>query len=171
MIALAVSLDAFFGSFAYGLDKKKITPLKAVYVGAWTLPLALTAVLLGGVLRRAVPFAWGQAIGGAGLIIAAGLSIREALRAKEAFAETVETSWLSGALLGISVGMDAGIAAFGVGIAGADPVQVTVLFTVLHVVMVYLGNRIAFIGALQLGSRARVLPGLILMALGLMRFR
>lgn len=80
-------------------------------------------------------------------------------------------SIVEGTILGLALAMDACVAAFALSIAGLNPFLTPLLFGFTHFVLIGLGNIIASYDTInKIGGKIAIVPGGILIIIGLLRF-
>lgn len=178
ILAVAVSVDGFWGGLAFGLRRLRI-PAKALsLVALITVFCTCVTMEMGRLMQTVVPFAATKWLSAALLIsmgviaLFDGVDHRSRLHAPgpgENGSEG-EISVEESVCLGLAVALDASVAAFSIGLAGYSPLVVPWLIGLIHFLLVGLGN--------YFGSRKRVvalvqgvaiIPGTILIAIGLLR--
>ncbi|MBS4538478.1 manganese efflux pump [Clostridium sp. D2Q-11] len=197
LIATAVSIDGFWGGFAFGLRKIRIKFLPLIIISFMSVILSMVTMQIGYNLKEFIPLASAKYIG-AGLLILLGLfTLRESKKQEDSLSndstkisdfkprdliKVIRNPLLSdidkqndikameGIILGLAVGMDASIAAFTVSLMGVNPYTTPFLFGLTHFVLIGVGNVVARHNEInQLGQKFSYLPGLILMVLGVLR--
>lgn len=168
IIGVAVTVDGFFAGFAHGLRNVRITGFQLLHAGAWTVPMTMSAVLAAKYVGHLLPLGCLPVAGGLLLMLAGALALSEALHTGHgAHGENRRIRTSEAALLGIAVAADASVAAFSLGLLGASPVLVPLVFAGLHLGLIFAGNRIGRMGVTGLANvRARMLPGILLITLG-----
>jgi putative sporulation protein YtaF len=199
IIAVAVSIDGFWGGFAFGLRKMKIFPLSLLIISSWSIVCTMAAMLLGTYLKDYISMQLAKYIGTSLLIILGILTLREGYKQKNEslqfnsarqkydfkmgdlisvlrdptladYDNQDDIKPLEGTLLGIAVAMDASIAAFTIALLGANPFTTPFLFGLAHFVMIGLGNKVARLNVINhFSEKFALLPGFILILLGLLR--
>lgn len=197
LIATAVSIDGFWGGFAFGLRKIRIKLLSLIIISFMSVICTMITMLIGYNLKDIIPLEIAKYIG-AGLLILLGLlTLRESYKKERALSnnsrnlinfklgDLVKVLYnpllsdvdkqndikpMEGTILGLAVAMDAAIAGFTVSLMGINPYTTPFLFGLSHFVLIGIGNVIArHSGVNQIGQRFSLLPGLILMILGVLR--
>lgn len=175
LLALVVSIDGFWGGFAYGLRGVGIPPSSLGGIGLLSFAGSLAALVLGIQASIILP-AWLTSKGSAFLFILLGLNaLRQVnlplcgghhpspqgenrISAREAF------------LLGGAVALDASGAAFALGMAGLNLPFAPFLFGLTHVFLVKVGNVFALKKLSPLiRGRFAFFPGCFLVLLGVFR--
>lgn len=199
IIAIAVSIDGFWGGFAFGLRKIRILPVSLVIISSWSIVCTMAAMLIGVYLKSYISIEAAKYIGTSLLVLLGILTLREGHKQKSERLQLKKSSKkynfefgnllkilrdptladydhendikpLEGTLLGLAVAMDASIAAFTLALLGANPFTTPFLFGLAHFVMIGLGNIIARMNIInQYGEKFALLPGFILILLGLLR--
>ncbi len=167
-LAVAVALDGMLAGFVHGAAGVRISGWRAAYVGGFSLPVTAGALLCARFAQRFVPLSAGAVLGGAGLIAAGVMALLEARKVRGMPTEVKPLTLAAGAVLGLSVATDAGMAAFSAGLLGA-PIVSCVLFSAMHVALVAAGNWAGRAGTARLGARVPFLPGAMLILMGLLR--
>ncbi|SKC70338.1 sporulation membrane protein YtaF [Maledivibacter halophilus] len=197
LIATAVSIDGFWGGFAFGLRKIRIKFFSLIIISSMSVICTMITMLIGYNLKDIIPLEIAKYIG-AGLLILLGLlTLRESYKKERALSnnsrnlinfklgDLVKVLYnpllsdvdkqndikpMEGTILGLAVAMDAAIAGFTVSLMGINPYTTPFLFGLSHFVLIGIGNVIArHSGVNQIGQRFSLLPGLILMILGVLR--
>lgn len=199
IIAVAVSIDGFWGGFAFGLRRIRILPISLVIISSWSIVCTMAAMLIGVYLKNYISIEAAKYIGTSLLVLLGILTLREGYKQKNERLELKKSSKkynlefsnlfrvlrdptladydhendikpLEGTLLGIAVAMDASIAAFTLALLGANPFTTPFLFALAHFVMIGLGNIIARMNIVNhYAEKFALLPGFILILLGLLR--
>jgi putative sporulation protein YtaF len=199
IIAIAVSIDGFWGGFAFGLRRIKILPLSLLIIASWSVVCTMLAMLIGVYLKNYITFESAKYIGTSLLVLLGVLTLKEGYKQKKERLELKKSTGkynfefsnlfkvlrdptladydhendikpLEGTLLGIAVAMDASIAAFTLALMGASPFTTPFLFAFAHFVMIGLGNIIARMNIINhYAEKFALLPGFILILLGLLR--
>lgn len=195
LIAVAVSLDGFWGGFAFGLRKIKIPFGSLVIIAFWSVICTMVTMLIGHYLRNVIPIEIAKYIGSILLLLLALYTLKQGFEhRKESRGTTIpkinihdlakilqnplladydnqdDIKPMEGTLLGLAVAMDASIAAFTIALIGANPFTNPFLFGIAHFVMIGAGNMVArtkLIGSF--GERFALLPGFILLVLAVLR--
>ncbi|MBO8127141.1 MAG: manganese efflux pump [Firmicutes bacterium] len=197
MTAIAVSIDGFWGGFAFGLRKTQIPLASLVIISAWSVICTSITMLAGHYFAKFIPLEIATWIG-AGLLFAVGImALKEGLEHKKARSVDIGakprltlSTLLSilrdpiladldkendikpseGTLLGLAVAMDASIAAFALALNGVNPYTTPFLFGFTHFAMIGLGNVFARHQLFSyIGDRFALAPGLILIFLAFSR--
>jgi len=197
LIATAVSIDGFWGGFAFGLRRIKIKILPLVIIAFWSVVCTMVTMLIGYNLKEIIPLEAAKYIGAGLLILLGTFTLKEGYKQKQElstnshdlcdikFSDLIkiirnplladvdkqnDIKPMEGTLLGIAVAMDASIAAFTVSLMGVNPYTTPFLFGLTHFVLIGLGNVIARHSEInKLAEKFSLLPGIILMILGLLR--
>lgn len=197
MTAIAVSIDGFWGGFAFGLRKTEIPLTSLVVIAAWSIVCSGVTMIIGHYFAKVIPLEVANWLG-AGLLFAVGaMALKEGLEHKKTRSVvmgekprlTLSTllnilrdpiladldkendikPW-EGTLLGLAVAMDASVAAFALALNGVNPFTTPFLFGLTHFIMIGLGNIFARHRLLSyIGDRFALAPGLILIFLALTR--
>jgi len=197
LIAVAVSIDGFWGGFAFGLKRTKIPPLSLIIISAWSVICTMISMLVGHFLTNHISITAAKIIG-AGLLFAMGfMTLKEGMKKrnelkfednkaskiglKDVF-KIISNPLLAdvdnqndikpseATLLGLAVAMDASVAAFTLSLAGLNPFTTPFLFGLTHFVLIGLGNLLATRKLFStIGAKLTLAPGLILMLLGISR--
>jgi putative sporulation protein YtaF len=196
LIAAAVSLDGFWGGFAFGLRKIKINLFSLIIMALWSVICTLIAMLIGYYLRNVIPIEMAKYIGAVLLLLLAlytlkqgnehrkenknitmpKISIKDLTRIIQNplladYDQQNDVKPLEGSLLGIAVAMDASIAAFTLALLGVNPYTTPFLFGLAHFVMIGAGNVVARTNLIgSFGERFALLPGFILLIMAVLRF-
>lgn len=197
LIATAVSIDGFWGGFAFGLRKIRIKLLSLIIISFMSVICTMITMLIGYNLKHFIPLEVAKYIG-SGLLILLGLFTLKESHKKEGKILDDNTKLISfklkdlvkvlhnpllsdidkqndikpmeGTILGLAVAMDASIAGFTVSLMGISPYTTPFLFGLTHFILIGIGNVIARHNQVnQIGQRFYLLPGLILMILGVLR--
>lgn len=199
LLATAVSIDGFWGGFAFGLRKIKITPISLLLISSWSVICSMVVMFLGQTLKNIIPFEWAKIIGAVLLFILGILTLKEGYKQKKEHLErhrnliTYNVGFrdlinilrnplladldnendikpAEGTVLGLAVAMDASIAAFTVSLLGFSPVFTPFLFGITHFILIGIGNFIARQNIINYFSeKFSILPGLILIAMAILR--
>lgn len=196
LIAAAVSLDGFWGGFAFGLRKIKIPFGSLIIISFWSVICTMITMMIGHYLRNIIPIEMAKYIGAVLLLLLAFYTLKEGYHHKK---ESFEASKpkitlhdltkilqnplladydnqndikpMEGTLLGLAVAMDASIAAFTIALLGINPFSTPFLFGVAHFIMIGSGNIIARTNLVEsVGEKFALLPGFILLILAVLRF-
>ncbi len=197
LTAIAVSIDGFWGGFAFGLRKTEIPATSLTVIGIWSVICTAITMLLGHYFAKVIPLQATTWLG-AGLLLTVGvLALKEGLEHKKerpveigarppitlsTLLNIIRNPILAdldkendikpweATLLGLAVAMDASIAAFALALNGVNPYTTPLLFGVAHFVMVGLGNIVARHRLLSfVGDRFAFAPGMILIFLAIVR--
>jgi putative sporulation protein YtaF len=199
IIAIAVSIDGFWGGFAFGLRRIKILPISLIIISSWSIILTMIAMLIGVYLKNYISIEAAKYIGTSLLVLLGILTLKEGYKQKKERIELKRSSGkynfefgnlfkvlrdptladydnendikpLEGTLLGLAVAMDAAIAAFTLALLGANPFTSPFLFGIGHFVMIGFGNIVARMNIVNhFAEKFALLPGFILILLGLLR--
>lgn len=199
LLAIAVSIDGFWGGFAFGLRKIKISPFSLLLVSSWSVICTMIVMFIGKSLKNIISFEWARIIG-AGLLFLLGiLTLREGYKQKKEHLEC-KRNFISydikfrdlikilrnpiladidnendikpaeSTVLGLAVAMDASIAAFTVSLLGLSPILTPFLFGLTHYILIGSGNYIARQTITgHFSQKFSMLPGLILIVLAILR--
>ena len=196
LIAGAVSLDGFWGGFAFGLRKIKIPPGSLIIISFWSVICTMIAMLIGYYLRNIIPIEIAKYIGALLLMLLALYTLKQGFEHRKEnrgaskpginlhdltkilqnplladYDNEDDIKPMEGTLLGLAVAMDASIAAFTIALLGISPFTTPFLFGVAHFVMIGLGNMLARTNVVgNLGEKFALLPGLILLIMAVLRF-
>ncbi|GEM_PF-1456593 len=200
MIALAVSIDGFWGGFAFGFKKTRIPLISLIIISSWSIVCTMAAMVLGCSIKNYIPIEWVKYIG-AFLLLLLGIftlkegfdhkkkrSIYKADKPKCTFSikklflvlqnpiaadvdEQNDIKPSEATLFGIAVAMDASIAAFTLSLVGFSPYTTPFLFGVTHFLLIGVGNLLAKLRIINYFSeKYSLIPGIILIGLALLRF-
>lgn len=197
LIAVAVSIDGFWGGFAFGLKRTKIPLISLVIISSWSVVCTMITMLIGYFLTDYIPFFWANVIGALMLFLIGFMALREGIKKRREYAGNNAGSEQIGlkdifrvlnnplladvdnqndikpseaTLLGLAVAMDASIAAFTVALAGFNPFTTPFLFGLTHFILIGLGNMVATRKVFEtVGIKLSLVPGFILIALGVAR--
>lgn len=198
-IAIAVSIDGFWGGFAFGLRKIRISFPSLLIISSWSIVCTFIAMIIGHNLKTFIPIEYGKYIG-AGLLVLLGIfTIKEGYRQgkgetsarNEIIGVKFKISNLfkilqnpiladmdqendikpfEGTMLGLAVAMDASIAAFTLALMGLNPYITPFLFGFTHFSLIGAGNILARQNLVSyVTEKFSLLPGFILIALGILR--
>lgn len=196
LIAAAVSLDGFWGGFAFGLRKIKIPFGSLIIISFWSVLCTMAAMLIGHYLRNVIPIELAKYIGAVLLLLLAFYTLKQGIEHKKEtrgastpkinlhdltkilqnpiladYDNQNDIKPMEGTLLGLAVAMDASIAAFTVALLGMNPFTTPFLFGFAHFVMIGAGNMVARTNLVRsFGEKFALLPGFILLLLALLRF-
>jgi putative sporulation protein YtaF len=199
LLAIAVSIDGFWGGFAFGLRKIKISAFSLLIISSWSIICTMIAMIIGHNIKSFIPLEWAKYIG-AGLLLILGIfTLKEGYKQKKDKTESVKNDNVykfnfsdlfkilrnpiladmdhqndikpsEGTAFGLAVAMDASIAAFTISLMGFNPYLTPFLFGVTHFVLIGFGNILARLKILSFfGQKYKLLPGLILIGLALLR--
>jgi putative sporulation protein YtaF len=197
LVAIAVSIDGFWGGFSFGLRKTKITSLSLVIISTWSIIFTMISMIIGQSIQHYVPLEFGKYLGCILLLLLGVFTLKEGLEQKEKTSSVSKEPFsfsfkdllkilnnpiladidhendikpLEGCLFGIAVALDASIAAFTLSFYGFNPYLTPFLFGITHFILIGMGNVIAtnkFINSTM--ERVSILPGIILITIGLLR--
>lgn len=196
LIAAAVSLDGFWGGFAFGLRKIKIPFGSLTLISSWSIICTLIAMLIGHYLRNVIPIGMVKYIGGLLLSLLALYTLKQGYEHRKEnrgaakpkinlhdltkilhnplladYDNQDDIKPMEGTILGLAVAMDASIAAFTIALLGVNPFTTPFLFGLAHFVMIGAGNLLAKTEMVSsLGEKFALLPGFILLILAVLRF-
>ena len=195
IIATAVSIDGFWGGFAFGLRKIKINLPSLIVISIWSVVLCFITMLIGHFLKDIISFTFAKWISAILLFIIGSMALKEGINQrskiniknkskiclKDLF-RILDNPLLAdvdgendvkpgeGTLLGLAVAMDAAVAAFTVALAGYNPFITPFLFGLTHFILIGLGNLVAMKRLIHyFAEKFALLPGMILIALGILR--
>lgn len=198
LIAVAVSVDGFWGGFAFGLNRTKIPKLSLLIISSWSVLCTMITMLIGRFLTYHIPILAAKIAGAVLLIIIGFMALREGLRKKDEYRNRPKTDDTKpgfkdvfrilnnplladvdnqndikpseATLFGLAVSMDASVAAFTLALSGMSPFTTPFLFGLTHFLLIGAGNIIATRKLFNaVGIKFAIFPGLILMALGILR--
>lgn len=199
LLATAVSLDGFWGGFAFGLRKVKITPLSLLIISSWSVVCTMVVMLIGHSLKNIISFDWAKIIGSILLFLLGLLTLKEGYKQKKEhidcrrnflaynikFKDLIkilrnpiladidkenDIKPAEGTVLGLAVAMDASIAAFTVSLLGFNPFITPFLFGFTHFILIGAGNFVARQNIINhFSQKFSMLPGFILIALAILR--
>lgn len=196
LIAVAVSLDGFWGGFAFGLRKIKIPFVSLLIISSWSVLCTMIAMLIGHYLKAVIPIGMAKYIGAILLLMLALYTLKEGYEHRKEQKGTIKPKItihdlakilqnplladydnqndikpMEGTLLGLAVAMDASIAAFTIALVGVNPFTAPFLFGLAHVVMIGSGNIISRTNIVSgLGEKFALIPGFILLIIAVLRF-
>jgi putative sporulation protein YtaF len=196
LIAVAVSLDGFWGGFAFGLRKIKIPVGSLIIISSWSILCTMIAMLIGHYLRNVIPIEMAKYIGALLLLLLALYTLKQGFEHRKesrgAFKPKInlhdltkilqnplladydnqdDIKQMEGTLLGLAVAMDASIAAFTLALLGINPFTTPFMFGAAHFLMIGVGNMLARTNVVgNLGEKFALLPGLILLVMAVLRF-
>lgn len=200
MIALAVSIDGFWGGFAFGLKKTRIPLISLIIISSWSIVCTMAAMIFGSSIKNYIPIEWVKYIGASLLLLLGIFTLKEGFehkkkknihpmnKPKNAFditklflvlhnpiaADVDEQNDIKpseSTLLGIAVAMDASIAAFTLSLLGFNPYTTPFLFGATHFLLIGAGNLLAKLRIINYFSeKFSLIPGIILIGLALLRF-
>ncbi len=181
-VAAAVGCDGLWAGLTFGLRRVRLGPWALLLVSGIAGGCSWLAMSAGVALGRVVPLAAARWVS-AGLLLATGVTSLYDAHLERALAwgggrcdgeEGAPREALTGEamLLGLAVAVEAGIAAFALGLAGFASAAVPWFVGAAHWTLVGLGNLLGLKRlAPQLASRFAYLPGGLLMVLALLRMR
>lgn len=195
LIAVAVSLDGFWGGFAFGLRKIKIPFISLLIISSWSVLCTMITMLIGHYLKNVIPVEMAKYIGAVLLLLLAVYTLKEGLEHRKDsrdsskpkinihdLAKILQNPLLAdydnqndikpmeGTLFGLAVAMDASIAAFTIALLGLNPFTTPFLFGASHVVLIGSGNIMARSEIIKsFGEKFTLLPGFILLILAMLR--
>ncbi len=185
IIAFAVSIDGFWGGFAFGLKGSRFRVSHIFLLGCCTLLLCTIAMLAAHLLGRFLNIGLAVHIGAA-LLFGLGIYILVSsiigYRCKDAASPRKEKNKAQinapGAgingfcgilLLGFAVAADASAATFTVSLTNRD-IFIPLYMMVMHMVTIFCGNTLAMRKKIQKhAGKVFFLPGTILVALAIIR--
>lgn len=198
LIATAVSIDGFWGGFSFGLRRIKIPPGSLVIISSWSVICCLLTMLVGYQLQQYISIETGKYLGGFLLLLLGFFTLKEGQEQrnnlKKEQPESIKLNFrhllkvvnnplladidkendikpFEGTILGIAVALDASIAAFTLSFFGYNPYLTPFLFGLTHLLLIGTGNTLARLNLINyFGDKFSLLPGLILIVLGIMRF-
>lgn len=200
LIAIAVSLDGFWGGFAFGLRKIKISLPSLLVISFWSVVCSMITMLVGSNLKHYISLEMAKYIGAALLLLLGLFTLKEGYNQKNEMCEQQKASPklnisikdlikvlrnplladvdkendikpAEGTVLGLAVAMDASIAAFTLSLFGLNPFTTPFLFGLTHFILIGLGNITARQSIINhVGERLTLLPGFILVIIALLRF-
>lgn len=195
LIAVSVSVDGFWGGFAFGLRKIKIPFFSLLIISSWSVICSMIAMLIGYYLKNVIPIEMAKYIGAVLLLLLALYTLKEGYEHRKEvrsfskpkiniryltsiirnplladFDNQNDIKPMEGTLLGLAVAMDASIAAFTVALLGFNPFTTPFLFGAAHFVLIGLGNLVARTNVIEsFGEKFALLPGFILLILAMLR--
>lgn len=199
LLAFAVSIDGFWGGFAFGLRKIKISPFSLLLISSWSVVCTMIVMFIGQSLKNILSFEWAKIIGAVLLFLLGILTLKEGFKQKKEhldrkrnfitynikFRDLIkilrnplladidnenDIKPAEGTVLGLAVAMDASIAAFTVSLLGFSPVLTPFLFGLTHYVLIGSGNFIARQNIINhFSQKFSMLPGIILILLAILR--
>lgn len=197
IIATAVSIDGFWGGFAFGLRKIKINFTSLLVISFWSVILSTITMFIGHFLKDYISFTFAKWISAILLFTIGYTALKEGLKhrsehfKKHGMKEKIGIKDLfrildnplladvdgendikpsEGTLLGLAVAMDASVAAFTVALAGFNPLTTPFLFGLTHFILIGLGNHVALRQLIHhFAEKFVLLPGMILITLGFLR--
>ncbi|MDF2672633.1 MAG: sporulation rane protein YtaF [Clostridiales bacterium] len=199
LLAFAVSIDGFWGGFAFGLKKVKISPVSLLIISSWSVICTMIVMFIGCSLKNIISFEWAKFLGAALLFLLGLFTLKGGYKQKKEHLECKrnfitynikfkdlikvlhnplladidnenDIKPAEGTILGLAVAMDASIAAFTVSLLGFNPLITPFLFGVTHYVLIGSGNFIARQNVINhFSEKFSMLPGIILIALAILR--
>lgn len=198
LIATAVSIDGFWGGFSFGLRKIKISWVSLLIISSWSIVGTMITMNIGYRLQDFISLETGKYIGGSLLLLLGLFTLKEGLEQRKKFKSNSEDHIdmnfrglikvinnpiladidkendikpIEGTILGVAVAMDASIAAFTLSFFEFNPFITPFLFGITHFVLIGLGNILARNNFVyHFAAKFSLLPGIILVALGISRF-
>lgn len=196
LIAIAVSIDGFWGGFAFGLRKIKIPFSSLLIISSWSVLCTMIAMMIGHYLKFVIPIGMAKYIGAVLLLMLAFYTLKEGYEHRKEQKGTVKPKInlhdlvkilqnplladydnqndikpMEGTLFGLAVAMDASIAAFTIALIGMNPFTTPFMFGLSHVVMIGSGNILSRTKMVAgIGERFSLVPGFILLILAVLRF-
>ena len=168
LIAFAVSIDGFWGGLAYGLKGVRIARLRLVITGCVSIPVTLAALLSAIALKRFIPVQAAQIVSGAALILIGVMSVVNSGKSKDERGAPTAICLREGVVFGLAVAVDASVATFAAGLAGAG-FALPFIIGLCHVLTIGAGNWLGHTGARRVKLSLRYLPACILILLGITR--
>ena len=166
IIAIAVSLDGFWGGLAYGLKNARIGGRRLIWIGLMSTPITLIALIAAMTLRQFIPETAAQYISAAALILIGVMSFLQSRAAKDIDAKASVICVRHGLILGFAVAVDASVATFAAGLLGAGFI-LPFIMGIAHVFMIGFGNWLGRSGVRRITFRLKYLPACILILLGI----
>lgn len=196
LIAIAVSLDGFWGGFAFGLRKIKIPIGSLIFISFWSILCTFIAMLVGCYLKAFIPIEMAKYIGAVLLLLLALYTLKEGYEHRKEqrgnsrlklnlhnlvkilqnpiladYDNQNDIKPMEGTMLGLAVAMDASIAAFTIALVGVNPYTAPFLFGAAHFLLIGSGNLVARTNIISsFGEKFALLPGFILLILAVLRF-
>ncbi|MDF2521924.1 MAG: putative rane protein [Clostridia bacterium] len=196
LIAIAVSLDGFWGGFAFGLRKIKIPLGSLIFISFWSILCTFIAMLVGYYLKAFIPIEMAKYIGAVLLLLLALYTLKEGYEHQKEqrgssklklnlhnlvkilqnpiladYDNQNDIKPMEGTMLGLAVAMDASIAAFTIALVGVSPYTTPFLFGLAHFLLIGSGNLVARTNIINsFGEKFSLLPGFILLILAVLRF-
>lgn len=196
LIAIAVSLDGFWGGFAFGLRKIKIPLGSLFFISFWSILCTFIAMLIGYYLKAFIPIEMAKYIGAVLLLLLALYTLKEGYEHRKEqrgnsrlklnlhnlvkilqnpiladYDNQNDIKPMEGTMLGLAVAMDASIAAFTIALVGVNPYTTPFLFGIAHFLLIGSGNLVARTNIISsFGEKFSLLPGFILLILAVLRF-
>jgi putative sporulation protein YtaF len=199
LLAIAVSIDGFWGGFAFGLRKVKLSPISLLLISAWSIICTMIVMIIGHSLKTIISFEWARYIGALLLFLLGILTLKEGYKQKREHLECKrnfitynvrfrdlikilrnpiladidnenDIKPAEATVFGLAVAMDASIAAFTISLLGFNPFITPFLFGLTHYILIGAGNIIARQSTINhLGQKFSMLPGILLIALAILR--
>lgn len=196
LLAVAVSIDGFWGGFSFGLRKIKIPLISLLVISFWSVIFTMLTMLLGYKLQNYISLETGRYIGAFLLFLLGVFTLKEGYQQHKGSKENNHKIKLNfqdllkvlnnplladvdnendikpyeGTILGIAVAMDASIAAFTLSFLGFSPLITPFLFGLTHFILIGLGNIMARKNIInQFADKFSFLPGIILITMAILR--
>lgn len=183
MVAISVSIDGFWGGFAFGLKRVKVPWNSLLYISGLSVIACSITMVAGAQFAKLLAAETAKWVGAAMLIaigIWAGWSAwteRDTLGSHYSTADkglfVRHRSCIAlreGVALGISVAIDASGAAFALGVAGFGTIFIPFLMGITHYVLIGWGNMLALERRINTAAeRFYYLPACILILIGILR--
>lgn len=199
LLAIAVSIDGFWGGFAFGLKKVKLSPISLLIISSWSVVCTMIVMLIGHNLKSIISFEWAKYIGALLLFLLGLFTLNDGYKQKKEHLECKrnfitynvrfrdlikilhnpmladidnenDIKPAEATVFGLAVAMDASIAAFTISLLGFNPFITPFLFGLTHYVLIGSGNLIARQNIINhFGQKFLMLPGIILIALAILR--
>ncbi len=83
LVAVAVSIDGFWGGFAFGLRKIKISFFPLIIISFWSVVCTMITMLIGSNLKQIIPVEIAKYIGAALLILLGIFTFKEGYKHKD----------------------------------------------------------------------------------------
>ena len=198
LIATAVSIDGFWGGFSFGLRKIKISWVSLLIISSWSIVGTMITMNIGYRLQDFISLETGKYIGGSLLLLLGLFTLKEGIEQRKKLKSNADQHIgmnfrdllkvinnpiladidkendikpIEGTILGVAVAMDASIAAFTLSFFEFNPFITPFLFGITHFVLIGLGNILARKNFVyQFAAKFSLLPGIILVVLGISRF-
>ncbi len=162
IIGVISSIDGLFVGFAYGARGVILNSKRLFFLAFWTVPFCLVAMLSASLVGELLSTKTQHILSGLLLITAGILTLLETIRGKE---QEGGISFREITLIGVGLALDGSVAAFSVGLLGANPIAVPIIFGIINALILLAGNRI---GSFKMITHPKVqfLPSIVLMGLG-----